>query len=239
VRLNEDESNHLIEDALNILRQGHAESFQAVIAILSGVGIIPICCSVDTLLENEPKMLMVIKRLYQRLISVLIRGGMFSPDEKSLFYEHAKISFGNKDALRVGILILTNKRLLCLGEVVGPVTHRSTVYRPHYTEDDEFIDSIDYIQLSSIKNIESLWSFSKKQIEITFDTKYSKEKGITLYLPIFAVDIPKRHSIEEGELKMIIQLFNAPSPVKDFGKKRQEELVRRINVLRQPGLTIE
>jgi hypothetical protein len=239
VQLNEDESNHLIAAALDLLKQGHVGEFLAIIGILSGVGIIPISYIVETLLEDNPKMLMVVKQQFQRLINVLIHGEMFSPDEKPLFYEHAKISFNNRDVLRLGILILTNNRLICLGEVVGPVTHRSTIYRPYYSEDEEYIDSIDYIQLSSIRNIESLWSFSKKQIEITFDTKYSKEKGITLYLPMFAVDIPKRHSVEEGGLKAIIQLAEVPSRVKDFRKKRQEELIRRINVLQESGLSIE
>jgi hypothetical protein len=239
VQLDEDESNHLIGVALDLLKHGHVGEFLAIIGILSGVGTIPINHIIETLLEDNPKMLMVVKKQFQRLINVLIHGEMFFSDEKPLFYEHAKISFNNQDVLRLGILILTNKRLLCLGEVVGPVTHRSTIYRPYYSEKDEYINSIDYIQLSSIKNVESLWGFSKKQIEINFDTKYSKEKGITLYLPMISVDMPKKHSVEEGKLTAIVQLAEVPSNIKDFRKKRQEELVRRINILRQRGLPLE
>ena len=146
------------------------------------------------------------------------------------YYDYVDMSLKNRENIRMGFLFLTDRRLICVGVFQGPLTHDSTAYRILYDdlESQPYLGALDYIYLDKIRGIRSDYGFLKKQITIEYHTKYIKEKGRTLFGPLFfKMDLATKSSVEEGSIEVLIQITD---PM-DTRKTRQEELVRRIERL--------
>lgn len=169
------------------------------------------------------------------MVEALSRAGVFKEGEIPTYYDEADMSLKNKEAIRMGFLFLTDRRLICVGVLQGPLFHDTTAHRILYDdrESQPYLGSLDYIYLDKIRSIRSDYGFLKKQVIIEYDTKYIKEKGRTLYGPLFfKMDLATKVSVEEGPIDVLIQIID-PMATR---KVRQEELVRRVQrLLKQDG----
>lgn len=79
-----------------------------------------------------------------------------------------------------------------------------------------------------MRGIRSDYGFLKKQVTIEYNTMYIKEKGRTLYDPLFfKMDLATKTNVMEGSIDVIVYITE---PM-DTRKKRQEELERRVHEL--------
>ena len=164
------------------------------------------------------------------MASILERAGVFVDDEAPLYHDGGNMVFKNKESMRMGILFLTNKRLICVGVYQGPLTHDTTTYRVVYDnwENRPYLGALDYILLEQIRSIKSDYGLTKKQVIMEYHTKYLKEKGYTIYGPLFfKFDRPKFTKMHEGSIDVSFQMYD-PRKTRQL---RQEELVRRVKQL--------
>ena len=181
--------------------------------------------------ESAPS---VIFKVAETMAETLSQADIFMDGEVPHYYDVAHLSLKNKEVIRMGYLFLTDRRLICVGGLQGPLFHDTTAYRILYDdrESQPYLGSLDYIYLDRIRSIRSDYSFLKKQVTIEYHTKYIKEKGRTLYGPLFfKMDLATKTSVEEGSIEVLIQITE---PM-DTRKTRQEELVRRVQELKQPS----
>jgi hypothetical protein len=172
----------------------------------------------------------VVHKIPEMIAEALSQAGIFLKGEVPTYYDEADMSLKNKENIRMGYLFLTNQRLICVGGLQGPLFHDTTAYRILYDdrESQPYLGSLDYIYLDRIRSIRSDYSFLKKQVTIEYHTKYIKEKGRTLYGPLFfKMDLATKTSVNEGPIDVLIQITE---PM-DTRKIRQEELVKRIEHL--------
>lgn len=161
------------------------------------------------------------------------RKGIVRENEISQIVEVGFLTLGDSRGYRVGRIGLTTNKLIIVGMYTGLVFHKDVSYRLHYEniEQRRYLNSMDILDLSRITDIRSEWKRRSKQIVMRYKTKYYREKGTTLYGPLFfKVKLPKKVKGFEGNLEIKIQLADIPNPgsPKDYTRLRQEELFRRI-----------
>ncbi len=172
----------------------------------------------------------------QFTVRILKDWGIFAKDENILLMEAASAYFGNPNLQRQGAVYLTDKRIVICGSVRGPFVKNHPSHRLLYDNPESlpFLNVIDFVNLSDIKEHESIWKWGKKLIELQVHTRYAKEKGSTLYGPyFFKWDRPSTVKEEEGLLKIEIELEDIPVAdfPKDWKKTRQETFVRLLTEL--------
>ncbi len=235
-RFSTNEVNNLYSKSIPFLENGCTDTYGCILILVALCGPQDPVQLFESILHEtsaDPRMF----RVEAIRFELLRHNSIVAPDETPLYYDFVSMFPGDDKAYRKGSVILTNKRILMFGAHNGPVFHDATVFRLLYSdlENHQYLESIDYLELDRIESVTSEWSWSKKQIVIQYNTRYLKEKGRTIYGPLFfKADLPKKVTVEEGVLPIIIRLDNLhfPDAPKDFLRKRQVELIRRINEAR-------
>lgn len=226
----QDDSERLMSMALEQLLQGDGNAFTALMMASAICRESPLSFQLERVGQEEEAASFVY-RIPEAIAEALSQAGVFMEGEVLHYCDYGDLSLKNRENIRKGFLFLTNQRLLTVGALQGPLFHDTTAYRILYDdrESQPYLGSLDYIHLNRIRSIRSDYGFLKKQVTIEYDTKYIKEKGRTLYGPLFfKADLPTKTKIEEGPIDVLIQITE---PM-DTRKMRQEELVRRIERLR-------
>ncbi len=229
----QEDSEQLISWALEQLVQGDGNAFLYLMMASAVCRVSPPAFRLERVGQDEKAPSFVYK-IPEAIAEALSQAGVFMEGEVPRYYDSVDMSLKNRENIRMGFLFLTDRRLICVGVLQGPLTHDSTAYRILYDdlESQPFLGSLDYIYLDRIRGIRSDYGFLKKQITIEYHTKYIKEKGRTLFGPLFfKLDLATKTSAEEGPIDVLIQMTE---PM-DTRKVRQEELVKRIERLRKPN----
>lgn len=229
----QEDSEQLVSLALEELIRGDGNAFTALVMAASVCRESSPSFQLERVGQDE-SIPTVVHKVPELMVEALSRAGVFKEGEIPNYYDEADMSLKNKDAIRMGFLFLTDRRLICVGVLQGPLFHDTTAYRILYDdrESQPYLGALDYIYLDRIRSIRSDYGFLKKRVTIEYDTKCIKEKGRTLYGPLFfKADLPTKTKIEEGPIDVLIQITE---PM-DTRKMRQEELVKRIEQLRKPN----
>jgi hypothetical protein len=190
------------------------------------------------------------------LISLLADAGVFETDEESLYFERGGISIKKMEGGRHGMLLLTNRRLFCVGKHT-PHFHTETptfgsqLYYEDWNE-KSYITSLDYIYYNQFKNIE-IW---KNVIKVSIFGRFIEEKNRTFYTiwtPIkwssyklkkatifdffvWSENFTKFVSFIRGDeyLELLHGLDTKMNLPEDYDDTRQSELLKRIEKLITP-----
>jgi hypothetical protein len=228
----QEDSEQLVSLALEELIRGDGNAFTALVMAASVCRESSPSFQLERVGQDE-SIPTVVHKVPELMVEALSRAGVFKEGEIPTYYDEADMSLKNKEAIRMGFLFLTNQRLICVGGLQGPLFHDTTAYRILYDdrESQPYLGSLDYIYLNKIRGIRSDYGFLKKQVTIEYHTKYIKDKGRTLFGPLFfKMDLATKTSVVEGPIDVLIQITE---PM-DTRKVRQEELMRRIEHLIEP-----
>ena len=229
----QEDSEQLVSLALKELIRGDGNAFTALVMAAAVCRESPPAFQLERVGQDE-NIPTIVHKVPELMVEALSQAGVFKEGEIPTYYDEADMSLKNKEAIRMGFLFLTDRRLICVGVLQGPLFHDTTAHRILYDdrESQPYLGSLDYIYLDRIRNIRSDYGLLKKQVTIEYHTKYIKEKGRTLYGPLFfKMDLATKKSVKEGPIDVLIQITE---PM-DTRKIRQEELVKRIEQLRKPN----
>lgn len=228
------DSEQLVSMALKQLIQGNGDAFLYLMMASATCRVSPPAFQLERVGHDE-KAPSFRYNIPEAIAEALSQAGVFMDGEVPHYYDFLDLSLKNRENIRMGYMFLTDRRLICVGVLQGPLTHDSTAYRILYEdrESQPYLGALDYIYLDRIRGIRSDYGFLKKQITIEYQTKYIKDKGRTLFGPLFfKMDLATKSSVEEGPIDVLIQI-TVPMETR---KIRQEELVRRIELLREQGI---
>jgi hypothetical protein len=220
---------YLMDLAIESLNQGQGGTFTNLVQIGAVLCEQPPSISLESVGQDE-QFPYYLFRVPDIMASVLERAGVFMDGEAPLYHDGGNLIFKNKESMRTGILFLTNRRLICVGVYQGALTHDTTTYRVMYDdwENKPYLGALDYIFLKQVRSVKSDYGFTKKQVIMEYHTKYLKEKGYTIYGPLFfKFDRPKSAKMHEGSIDVSVQM----SDPRKTRQLRQEELVRKVKQL--------
>jgi len=183
--------------ALEKLVQGDGNAFIYLVMAAAVCREKPPAFHLDTV-GVDKSALSVIFKVSETMAEALSQAGVFVEGEVPHYYDVAHMCLRNKEVISMGYLYLTDRRLICVGGLQGPLTHDSTAYRILYDDrkSQPYLGSLDYIYLDKIRGIRSDYGLLKKQVSVEYHTKYIKEKGRTLYGPLFfKMDLATKTSV--------------------------------------------
>jgi hypothetical protein len=252
--LNEEQSTDLYNLALESLRIGSDQIPYDLSTIISYGGSYYTDLKVENSLSLDPYHA---KAKYPHpflvLIGLLADAGVFETDEEPLYFERGGISIKKKEGGRHGMLLLTNRRLFCVGKHTPHFhTEKPTFGSQLYYEDwneKSYLNSLDYVYFNQFKNIE-LWN---NIIKASLYGRFIEEKNRTFYTiwtPIkwsshklkkatifdffvWSEDFIKFVSFIRGDeyLKLLHGLDTKMELPEDYDDIRQSELLRKIEKL--------
>ncbi|MHA1769961.1 MAG: hypothetical protein ACTSYL_01680 [Candidatus Thorarchaeota archaeon] len=169
---------------------------------------------------------------FEIVASILSEAGVFEEGETPLYYDRGRLGIRSNSA-RKGALIITNRRLICVGFFSGFMGRSFRICYDHW-EERPWISSLDYIYLDRILDVAP----RKREIHIRYHTKYTmvEEKTIGAGLYLFRFRPPDPEEIIEEDVDMHVSLddmkgYEAPADFTvppDYNKKRREEFLKRI-----------
>lgn len=161
-------------------------------------------------------------------VDIMEEAGVFEEDEEILLYENGSVTVNHGFGKR-GVLVITNKRLLCLGtHMDGDILfHEDHEQRP-------YVWSIDILDIKKLKEIKE----KKESIEAKYDTKYIRKRTIPIIHPLFYYNLKLKPKLKEGTVKIKIDM-TALGPdkktIRADKKRRNHELYTRIMQIIESG----
>ncbi|MDF1539124.1 MAG: hypothetical protein P1Q69_09480 [Candidatus Thorarchaeota archaeon] len=234
---NEEEQTRLLEKSLGLLGEPDFTTCESVVRCIAistpRLDLPPLEMDIFPDLKREPPFFPSLRYEDSYIVHILRQWGVFAPDERVIISDVGNLTMGSQNLRRGDTLFVTDRRIVCMGNLSGPFVPSAPSYRFLYDnwEEQPHIQVYDYLDFGNIKNIQSHWSRGKKIIEIEYQSKYVKEKGRTIYGPyFFKLDLPKTEKIEEGILNTKLDLVEIPYKEypKDYRKYRQERLVNLV-----------
>ncbi len=232
ISFNQEQESFVRKAALEHLKMGIKSKFLDLISILAYTGTIREGEKLETSLTHYPDFKEGCSNPFEIAIDLLKSDGVFETDETIRYFDEGTIGIQKKDVGRNGVLILTDRRIICAG---GFATGLSSKKHKLFYGDlrDPFLSTVDFIRLNNAKDIE----LKKNEIRMKYDTEYIIEKERTFYGPyFFTFDLPISIKVKKGTVKIIITLgelgkkIRIPDDVKDthlghaFEKWNQVEL---------------
>ncbi|MDF1541289.1 MAG: hypothetical protein P1Q69_20495 [Candidatus Thorarchaeota archaeon] len=167
------------------------------------------------------------------MINLLRQRNMIAFDEFPVFSENATMHFESHLCSRVGAITLTDRQMIVHGAFDYLPVGNNPMIRPFYEEGKgkPILDAIDFFDYHNIENIQLIWNWKKKSIEVKYRTKYIESKERILYGPLFfKAGLPSSAKIKEGALTLEITMRDVPwrGPGK---KERAEKFYRKLKEL--------
>ncbi len=176
---------------------------------------------------------------FEILVSILAETGVFEPDERPLYYEMGYMGIGRTSG-RKGAIILTDKRILCVGFFSGFMGISDRIYYEDWVR-QPWVSSLDYVFLNLLQDITS----TRWEIRARYLTKYvtMEEKSIGAGLYMFHFIPFSSKELREGPIDLHIALddmrgYNAVLDhliPPNYCTNRLKELTRRIRALIPPS----
>ena len=217
ISLNKEQESFVRKAALEHLKMGIKSKFLDLISILAYTGTIREGEKFETSLTHHPYFKDGCSSPFEIAIDLLVSAGVFETDEIVRFYDRGTIGVKKKDVGRSGVLILTDRRIICAG---GFATGASSKTHKLFYGDmrEPYLSTVDFIRLERAKDIE----LKKNEIRMKYDTEYIVEKERTFYGPyFFTFDLPTSIKVKKGTVKVTITLgelgkkIRIPDGVKD------------------------
>ena len=190
------------------------------------------------------------------LIKLLTDAGVFEEDEEPLYFERGAISVKKMEGGRHGLVLLTNRRLFCVGLPTPHFhteipTYGSQLYYEDWNE-KPYLNTLDYIYYDQIKHLEikedvikaSIFGRFIEEKNRTFYTVYSDLKWSSHKLKkpsnfdffISTENFTRFISFIRGDeyLELLHGLDTKMDFPEDYHESRQSELLKRIEKLITP-----
>lgn len=175
---------------------------------------------------------------FEILVSLLAEAGVIEQGEVPVYYELGRMGIGTMSA-RKGALLLTTRRLLCVGFFGGFMGASHRIYYDDWQE-KPWVSSLDYVVLERLQAMTT----SRREITAKYRTKHvtSEEKTIGAGLYLFRFGPPDQEQLKEGEVDIHIvlddmkgydSLKHAAIPP-DYLERRQLDFLVRMQQLRLP-----
>ncbi len=178
--------------------------------------------------------------MYVHAFEFLQENNVLEDREKLEYCEIGDLFIGNKSIVRGGMLLFTDKRMVLFGRKGSPAFHDNEVYRLTYDgwEERPEVNCFDYIRYDDIESVELKYGSS---VIIKHRAKYLREKGTTLYGPLFfKFDLPKKVETRTGVLESEIRLMDLVKKDKHrYNKARCEEIVKLLRTKIHSSIEIE
>jgi hypothetical protein len=174
---------------------------------------------------------------FEIVASLLDEIGAFEDGECPLYYDRGRLGIGTSSA-RKGALLLTNKRLFCVGFFSGFMGTSHRIYYPEW-QDRPWVSSLDYIWLEHLKEM----TLQNGEIRGKYDCRHMthEERSIGAGLYLFRFSPPDPSRLEEGKVDLRVALDDikgqeTPSDLlipEKYTRRRLNSLLTRIQALKQ------
>ncbi|MHA1389298.1 MAG: hypothetical protein ACTSR9_12765 [Candidatus Thorarchaeota archaeon] len=222
ISLTEEQESFVYKAALEHLKMGIRSKFSDLCCILAYTGTKYNGEEYETSLTLHPDYKDGCSSPFEIAIDLLKSAGVFETDEAIRYYDRGTISVQKKSVGRTGVLILTDRRIICAG---GFSTNMSSkVHKLYYGDLKEpYLSTVDFIHFNRAKDIE----LKKNEIRMKYDTDYIIEKERTFYGPyFFTFDLPKSIKVKKGTMKVIISLGELEKKVRLSSDAKDTDIVR-------------
>ena len=149
------------------------------------------------------------------------KADVFGEDEDIILYEAGSIAI-NHGGGRGGVLVLTNRRIICLGDHLSG----DMIYFDDH-EQRPYVWSLTSLDIKKLREI----SEKKNSIEARYNTKYIQSRKIPIYHPLFQFDLQLKPKLKEGTVKIIIDMTSLGTNKKEIKAdyvQRKHEFYSRI-----------
>lgn len=204
ISFDREQESFLREMALEHLKMGEKNVFLDLCSILAYTGNRSVGEKVQTSLTHYMEFKEGCPSPFDVSISLLAEAGVFEPDEEILFYESGTIGVQKKNIGRSGVIILTDRRIIAVGDFAGGI--RSKRQKLYYGDLREpYLSTVDFVRLDRAMDFE----LKKDEIKMRYDTEYVVEKDRTFYGPyFFKFDLPTSVKVKSGIVQVFITLEN-------------------------------
>jgi hypothetical protein len=225
--LSSEQQNHLLQQAIEILNNGGQYAVIYLSGIIAYGGAPKPSPYLETTIVYDAKILPLHPRSefvhpFEIAVETMRKANVFTEGEEIIIYEAGRVSVNKNEGGKRGVLVLTNKRILCLGDHL----RGDMLFYDDY-EQRPFVWSMDIIDIKKLKEINE----KKECIEAKYDTKYFKSRKIPIYHPLFQFDIHLKPKLKEGTVKIFIDMTTLGPDKKTIRadkKRRTHEFYTRI-----------
>ncbi|MHA1290278.1 MAG: hypothetical protein ACTSPB_23085 [Candidatus Thorarchaeota archaeon] len=235
ISFNQEQESYVCNAALEHLKMGIKGEFLGLCCILAYTGTKYKGETYETSLTLHPDYKEGCSSPFEIAIELLKRAGVVFTGEKILYYDDGFVCIQKKDIKRAGVLILTDKRIICAGGFSTEMS--SKVHRLYYGNlKQPYLSTVDFIQFNRAKDIE----LKKNEIRMKYDTEYIVEKERTFYGPyFFTFDLPKSVKVKKGTVKIIITVGELEKKVRIAKDAEDTDIVRTYKAWNKVKLPVD